>query len=167
MSSTENTVEEVFRRLDTPLYLATTSWEGTDNAWIINYATRLSLSADPVFMLVCVSQWTFSHELVEKSGALALHLLRKDQWPWIWHFGRQSTRLVDKLRDVSYERRITGSPIITDSIAYLETRILQTLRDVNVGDHTSHIVEVVNWEVFDQSASPLLSVHDAYEHGFA
>lgn len=168
MNEIAHEVEGLFRLLDSPLYLATTSFEGRDNAWIINYATRFSLSADPVYMLVCVSHENLSHEMVERSGVMALHLLRKDQWPWIRHFGRQSARDTNKLDGVvEVERRVTGSPVITDSVACLDTRVVETVGHMDVGDHTCHLVEVVAWELFDPNPGPLLSVHDAYAHGFA
>lgn len=160
-------LEELFRLVDQPLYLATTTWEGRDNAWILGYATRFSLSPDPLYMILCVSHANLSHELVENSGVMALHLLKKDRWPWIGHFGRQSARTTDKLEGIQYERSSTGCPVLPDTAAYLDTRIVKTVDDIAFGDHTCHVAEVVDWKVFDPEPGPLLSVHDAYEHGFA
>lgn len=160
-------IEEFFLLPDAPLYLATTTCEGRDNAWIISYATRFSLSPDPVYMIVCVSHENLSHEMVEKSGVLALHILKRDQWPWISRFGRQSARSVDKLDGVPYERRATGSPIIPGTVGYLDCRIIKTVDDIDVGDHTCHIASVLDWGIFDPAPGPILSVADARRHGFA
>lgn len=158
-------LEKIFRMPDNPLYLATTSWEGFDNAWIIGYATRSHLGLYPTYMVICISLENFSHGLVKKSGIIALHLLRKEQWNWIPRFGRQSARDVNKLTGIQIVRRATSAPIILDTAAYLETRIIQTLTPGSLTDHTCYLAEVVSWGLFNPG--PILSIYDAYEHGFA
>jgi len=104
-------------------------------------ACWVSRVADQPF-LIMASIWkqNFSHHLVQESGVFAVNILRKDQVNIARHFGKQSGRELEKFAQVPYQIGKTGSPILTDCLAYLDCKVVRTS---DAGDHTMFIGEVL------------------------
>ena len=80
-------------------------------------------------------------ELVEASGAFALHLIDERQLEWVWRFGLQTGRQMDKLDGLAVGEAVTGSPMLNDALAWLDCRVEARL---NTGDRTLYLAEVVD-----------------------
>ncbi len=115
----------------------------------VGYVTPCSDS--PPRLLVCTRNDTVTAEVVEQSRALALHPLARGQVDWIAHFN-QPGRNVDKFESVQWRPGVTGSPILEESIGYVEGEVIGSL---DCGDHTAWLVEPVGAVLRDADAEPL------------
>lgn len=100
-----------------------------------------SVSLDPPLVLVCVDISADSHDIIDKSGAFALSILGRDQEHLARAFAIKEEAGSHGLDDVPYHTRITGTPIIDGSLAYLDCRVRERF---SAGDHTIFIGEVVD-----------------------
>jgi flavin reductase (DIM6/NTAB) family NADH-FMN oxidoreductase RutF len=80
-----------------------------------------------------------THELVQASGALAVHLLRSDQDELV--FGLESGRDVDKLAGLEVAAGAGGVPLLPDCLAIFECRVAGTM---DAGDHSVFLADVVH-----------------------
>ncbi len=140
----------VFDRLDTTACVVTTACEDEPAGCLVTYVTGASL--DPARLLVLTSHENLTHELVERSGVVAVHPLARGQQDWIRHFGFQSGRDVDKFAGLGWTTGETGAPILQDALGYLEGRVLASL---DCGDHTARLVEPVAGALRAADAVPL------------
>jgi len=142
--------EEFKKRLTSTGCILTSAHAGRADACFVGFVAPCSMA--PVRLLVCTSHENLTHELVERSGVLALHPVGRGQEGWVRHFGMQTGREVDKLADVRWRPGVTGAPILDDALAYLEGRVLDSLV---CGDHTARLVEPVAAAIRDAERPPL------------
>jgi flavin reductase (DIM6/NTAB) family NADH-FMN oxidoreductase RutF len=83
-------------------------------------------------------------ELVEASGAFALHLIGEQHLGWVWRFGLESGRDADKFQGLPVHSEVTGSPLLDDAIGWLDCRVEARL---DSGDRTLYLAEVVQSRV--------------------
>ncbi len=111
----------------------------------------LSLSLEPPLVLISIGQELHSHELLNKSRAFAVNLLRADQVDLSDKFaGRWGN--VDRFGGLTYRTEVTGSPVFDDCAAWLDCRVVSNYQ---AGDHTIYVGEVVASGVNGDS-TPLL-----------
>src|SRR5262249_33629311 len=77
-------------------------------------------------------------ELVETSGAFALHLIHEAQIEWVWRFGLQSGRETEKLEGLAWHAGATGSPLLDGASGWLDCRVEARLP---TGDRTLYLAE--------------------------
>ena len=140
-------------RMTYGIYVLTTRHEDTINGMIASWVSQVSY--DPPLIMVAVHPNRYSHELLEKSGHFALHLLAREQKDMLVRFKGPDAGA--KFVSLSWSDGVTGSPILADCIGCMECRIKQTLAP---GNHTLFIGEVVN-AVFNAEKTPLCTL--AYE----
>ena len=131
---------KIFRQFDHPLWIATAS-DGQRRGGLLAGAV-MQASTVPECPRVLLSLGVRKHtwSVVEASGAFALHLFGGDQSNWAWHFSTQSGHNVDKFADIDYRSEVTGSPILTASIAWLDCKVEAKL---DVGDRAFYVAEIV------------------------
>src|SRR4051794_28161309 len=78
---------ELLRRLDRELWLVTAGSGGRRGGLIATFVSQASIVPEMPRMIVGLAQQHHTRELVEASGAFALHLLGEDQVEWVWRFG--------------------------------------------------------------------------------
>lgn len=154
-------VPALLDRLDTTACVVTTAHEGRPAGCLVTYLTPASITAARPRLLVLTSHENLTHELVERSGVLAVHPLARGQETWIRHFGFQSGRDVDKFAGLEWEAGETGAPLLADALGYLEGRVLASL---DCGDHTARLVEPVAAGLRAAEAIPLRA-WDVYARG--
>ena len=143
-------LKAVLDRFNTTGCVLTTVHEGRLAGCYVGFVTGCSL--EPPRLLVCTSHANLTHELLERSGVLAIHVVGRGQEAWVTHFGMQSGRDVDKFASVPWGPGVTGSPILDDAVGYLEGRVIATL---DCGDHTARVVEPLVAVLRDPNAAPL------------
>lgn len=99
-----------------------------------------SLSLDPALMLACIDVKANTHPVLVNTGAFVINILRDD------HENRRVARIFagkgdEKFAGLGYRLGVTGSPILTNCLAWLECKLL---RSYEGGDHTIFIGEVVD-----------------------
>ena len=92
-------------------------------------------------MVVGLSRQHHTYDLVETGRVFCLHLLDEAHLDWVWHFGLQSGRDVDKFQGLAVRAGKTGCPVLTDAPAWLECQVADRL---NTGDRSLFLGDVVD-----------------------
>jgi flavin reductase (DIM6/NTAB) family NADH-FMN oxidoreductase RutF len=137
-------------RLDSTACILTTVWEGRRAACLATYVVAAGLRNQRVLALT--SHENLTHELVDRSGVLAVHVVGADQADWVARFGFQSSRNVDKLDGVRWREGETGCALLLDALAYVEGPVVASL---DCGDHTARLVEPLAGALLRPDAEPL------------
>lgn len=130
----------LFAALDRELWVVTASAGGRRGGLLATAVCQASLSPHTPRVLVGLAKHHHTWELVEASGALALHLLDEDRLDLAWHFGLHSGRDRDKLDGLNVTTAATKSPILSDTPGWLDCRVEDRL---DTGDRTVYLAEVV------------------------
>jgi flavin reductase (DIM6/NTAB) family NADH-FMN oxidoreductase RutF len=127
-------IRDTLRRLWSPV-LAITSTDGSRiNGQIA--VTGLPASIVPEAPRVLVELWkaNLTHDMVRASGVLAVHLLPATpkealsvSLSLVRTLGMRSGRDEDKIAGLPLRQGVTGSPILTDALSYVEARVVATL----------------------------------------
>ncbi len=122
-------------------------------SWVIQTSER------PPCVAVAVRDDRYTHDLILDSSTFALSALRDDQVDVATHFSDTSGEYHDKLQGVPYGLTPGGSPFLLDCLAYLDCRVMDTVR---AGDHTLIVGEVTAGEPLDEGY-PLIYDPTEYE----
>jgi flavin reductase (DIM6/NTAB) family NADH-FMN oxidoreductase RutF/rubredoxin len=142
---------KAFFKLTYGLFVAGTTWEGKQNACIINTATQAT--SEPGRLLATMMKTNYTTELIQKSGSLTISVLALDcPLSLIGNFGFSSGRDRDKFKDIPYALDEQGNPYILEhTIARFSCRVEQT---IDLGTHNLFICAVTEAEVTG-SAQPM------------
>src|SRR5437764_15260882 len=113
----------LFACLDPPLWLVTAAADGRRGGLIATFVSEASIAPDLPRVLVGLARQHHTWELVEASGAFALHLLGEDRLDWVWRFGLQSGRSRDKFEGLEAGAAATGSPVLEGAVGWLDCRV--------------------------------------------
>lgn len=95
-------------------------------------------------LIVGIWKGNYTHQFISASNVMTVHLLRKDQISMVKNFGFYTGRELNKFRNVSYSKGITGCPVIQDTHSYSECRVINKM---DGGDMTAFLVDVVDGSV--------------------
>ena len=133
-------IADILAQLDRELWLVTAQAAAQRGGLIATFVSNASLVADLPRMLIGVAKQHHTWHLIEASGAFALHLFGEDHVDWVWRFGLTSGSSGDKLDGLAFTRGLTGSPLLTAALAWLDCRVEARL---DTGDRTVYLAEVV------------------------
>ncbi len=113
-----------------------------------------SVSLEPPLVLVCVDKRAESHPHFHVSRVFAVNFLGVDHE----HLSRRfATSGGDKFKDLKFSRGVTGAPLLSEALGYLECRTVEVIEG---GDHTIFLGQV---EAADaREGEPLLYFKGAY-----
>ena len=114
---------DITRLVDRPIWLVTAAGGGRRGGLMATWVMPASLDPSKLVLLVTFGPNHFTTDLVQESGAFAVHLLRGDQASLAWNFARDSGRQRDKLAGLEFRTGITGAPILADCLAWAECRV--------------------------------------------
>ncbi len=134
----------LFAWLDTEVWLLTAQAGDRRSGLIATLINQASIVPDLPRVVVGLSKQHFTQELVEASGAFALHLLAEDHLELVWRFGLESGRDRDKMADMTVTIGATGSPLLAEAIGWLDCRVETRL---DIGDRVIYVAEVVEGQV--------------------
>ncbi len=109
-----------------------------------------SVSLDPPLVLFCLHQRSRLKAVVEESQAYAVNFLAAQHEPLARAFSGRHTA---SLHEVVHHPSATGVPVLTDALAYLSCRLVDTFQG---GDHTVFVGEVVDLGVPERDRRPLV-----------
>jgi len=132
------------------IYVLTSFHKEEINGMIASWVSQISY--DPLLIMVAVHTHRYSHQLIDQSGYLALHVLARDQADLLKRFKGSDPRA--KFTSIQWKRGKTGCPVLEDCIAYFEGRIVDRFRP---GNHTLFVAEVLDAKVIAE-AQPLSSL---------
>jgi flavin reductase (DIM6/NTAB) family NADH-FMN oxidoreductase RutF len=149
----EQAKKTALRRIPYGLFLLTAK-DGDDIAsGTINWVTQTSFK--PPMVAVGIKQDSHPYRVVKASGAFVLNALGTDQKDVAQTFFGTVIPEGDRLGPVSFTAGITGAPVIKESPAYWECRVVGVLEQ---GDHHVFLGEVVEAGV--NSETPTLLMRD-------
>ena len=114
-----------------------------------------SVSLDPPLVLFCAGKSSSTWPRIEASGAYAVNMLAADQEEVSRLF---ATKDADRFASVGYRPGTTGSPILNDTLAYLDCEIVAKH---DAGDHVLVVGHVVDLGVHHEGA-PLAFFRGGY-----
>jgi flavin reductase (DIM6/NTAB) family NADH-FMN oxidoreductase RutF len=128
---------EALGRMVHGIYVLTTSYQDEINGMIASWVSQISF--EPPLVALAVHPNRYSHRLIEKSRAFALHTISKDQKNLLKLF--KGPDPAGKFASLRWSKGITGAPLLSDCLAYVDCRVKKAL---NPGNHTLFIGEVVD-----------------------
>jgi flavin reductase (DIM6/NTAB) family NADH-FMN oxidoreductase RutF len=146
-------IGEVYAQLDPPIWLVTAAVDGRRGGFIATTVAQASIVDVMPRQLITVNKRHHTHELIEASGAFAVHLIDEAQLELVWRFGLRSGRDVDKLAGLTARAGATGSPLLADAVAWLDCRVESRL---DSGDRTIYLAGVVDGRL-QRTEPPLTS----------
>ena len=144
-------------RFATGVTLVTSIFEEKIYGLTVNSFT--SVSIDPPLILICIDRTHETAELLKKSGAFAISILKENQEEISRRFS-SAISLKDRFNGLDFREGITRSPILRDCAAYLECRLK---RHYVEGDHIIFIAEIEAGNI-DKEARPLLFYTGKYTY---
>jgi flavin reductase (DIM6/NTAB) family NADH-FMN oxidoreductase RutF len=130
-------------RMTYGIYVMTTFHDEEINGMIASWVSQISY--DPLLVMAAVHPNRHSHQLIEKSGCFALHVIDRQQKEYLARF--KGPDPAAKFSAVQWKRGRTGCPILTECMAYLECRVKSTYTP---GNHTLFLGEVVGAQTFSE-----------------
>lgn len=146
-------IGKIYSQLDSPIWLVTSADGETRGGFIATTVMRASIVESMPRHLITVNKRHHTHGLIESSGAFAMHLIDETQLDLIWRFGIQSGRDVDKLAGLQFVIGETGSPLLPESLAWLDCRVEAS---IDSGDRTIYLAAVVKSQLL-REGQPLTS----------
>ncbi len=118
------------------IYVLTTAERELINGMIASWVTQVSY--DPPMIMVAVHPDRYSHQLIEKSGFFAIHLISSDQKLLVSRFKRPDPEA--KFTSLDWSRGKTGCPILQDCLGYFECTVKAKF---SPGNHTMFVGEIL------------------------
>jgi len=125
-----NVVQNALWKLINPIGIVTAHYNGKTSGFIASWITQVSFN--PPLVMVAVNPLHYTYELITRSKAFAINILRTDQADLVDLFGKSSGSRVDKLASTAYELGRTGSPLLQDCLAFVDCDVVWSKE---AGDH--------------------------------
>lgn len=130
------------------------------NGFTVSWVMQSSF--EPPLVVNCIKKDSGSHEMLKNTGVFTLSFLENGQKDMAAKFFKPQRRVGNKLEDVDfYEGAETGCPIISDSLGYVECKVVAT---VDQGDHTVFVAQVIGAGVH-REGDPLLLESTGWNYG--
>lgn len=117
---------------------------GKEKLNLMTAAWLTQVSSSPLMLLVSIGNSHYTRELITASRTFSVSVLTPAQLDIARKCGSISGRNADKLSDLEINRTSFGDPIVSGAAAHLTCKVV---RDVNAGDHTIFIAEVIDAEL--------------------
>ncbi len=114
-----------------------------------------SLSLNPPLVLICVDKTSDSHEHFRVTRAFSVNMLPVSAERVARRFAGDDA--ASKFEGVDWEERVTGAPVLSDALAWIDCRIVG---EHEGGDHTIFVGEVAAGDA--REGAPLLFYRGGY-----
>ena len=108
-----------------------------------------SVSLDPPLVLICVDLYSTALPFIRDSGTFAVNILTSEQEALSRCFATTSEERYEHFCHASYHSAATGSPILDQSLAFIDSRIVA---EYPGGDHVIFLGQVVAMGTDGQAA---------------
>lgn len=143
MPSAAERIDAVFRLVDREIWIVTAATAHSRGGLTATWVSQASIDAARPLAQIGLAPNHFTSELVDASGAFALHLLSSEQTALAWNFAMGSGRERDKFAGLVTRSGVTGSPLISPCLAWLECKVVARLA---TGDRIYYWADVVDGE---------------------
>jgi flavin reductase (DIM6/NTAB) family NADH-FMN oxidoreductase RutF len=124
----------------TPIVAVTSAHAGVRSGQIAVSVHGASIVPQRPRLTAALWKRNLTHDLVQRSGVFAVHLLREDQDEVVYRLGLVSGRHGDKLAGIVRGDGVSGCPLLADYLAVYECRVLNAM---DGGDMTVFLGEVI------------------------
>jgi flavin reductase (DIM6/NTAB) family NADH-FMN oxidoreductase RutF len=132
-------IGRLLERVDREVWIVTAAHEGRRAGLVATFVAPASIVPEMPRVIAGIAKTHETWQLIEDSRAFALHLVDETQADLVWRFGLQSSRDVDKFAGLEVGTACSGSPILRDALAWIDSRV-ETRMDT--GDRTIFLGEV-------------------------
>ena len=129
---------QVMGQFATGVSVVTTSSKGTVAGLTVN--AFCSVSLDPPLVLICVDLSSTTLPVIRESGVFAVNILTNEQERLSQCFATSTPERYENFCYARYHRAATGSPILDDVLAFIDTRVVA---EYPAGDHVIFLGQVV------------------------
>jgi flavin reductase (DIM6/NTAB) family NADH-FMN oxidoreductase RutF len=127
-------------------------WNGMTLSWI----SQVSMA--PVLVAVSVDASAVTNRLIRDGGSFTVNLWDQSDTRVFVKFSKPATKDGQTLNQRPIRTGVTGAPIFTEAVAYLDCRVTQT---IELGSHDLFIGEVVDAGFHDgKEGTPIASMSD-------
>ena len=137
---------KIMGRFATGVTVVTTRRDGHLCGLTVNAFASLSL--DPPLVLIAIDRRSHTYGCLKQNGCFAVNILTDDQEAISRRFAASTPK---EFSDLPVTTAVTGAPIFSDALAYVDCRVSQVLSG---GDHDIFIGEIVAGDV--RPGQPLL-----------
>ena len=134
----EQAKKTMLRKIPHGIYICGVKDGEEINGFTISWLMQSSFK--PPQVVNCVNKSHKSHQMIKNSGVFAISFLEKEQKDLAQKFFQPLRRVGNRFEDVEFYEGETGCPIISDSLGYVECRVVGA---VEQGDHTVFVGEVI------------------------
>jgi flavin reductase (DIM6/NTAB) family NADH-FMN oxidoreductase RutF len=134
----EQAKKTMLRKIPHGIYICGVKDGDNVNGFTISWLMQSSFK--PPQVVNCVNKNHTSHAMIKNSGVFAISFLEKEQKDLAQKFFQPLRRVGNRFEDVDFYTGETGCPIISDSLGYIECKVVGS---VEQGDHTVFVGEVI------------------------
>jgi flavin reductase (DIM6/NTAB) family NADH-FMN oxidoreductase RutF len=127
-------------------------WNGMTQSWVSQVAM------DPVLVAISVDATAVTNRLIRDGGAFSVNLWDQTDTRVFVKFSKPATKEGDALNGRPIREGVTGVPVFTEAVAYIECRVVDT---IELGSHDLFIGEVADAGFHDgREGAPVASMAD-------
>jgi flavin reductase (DIM6/NTAB) family NADH-FMN oxidoreductase RutF len=140
--------DDVFRLIDREVWIVTSAAkDGRRGGLVATWVSQASIDSERPVVVAGIAPNHFTAELIESSGGFVAHLINAENSELAWRFGLQSGRDTDKFQGLKAESTKSGLPILENSLAWLECRVITKY---DTGDRWFYWADVADARVCGQ-----------------
>ena len=129
------------------------------NGMTANWLTQVSF--EPPLVMVAVQKNAHTHGLIGAGQVFSVNILASGQKAMAARFTQPQRRAGDKLGSFDFRTAVTGCPILSDALGYVDCEVVQWL---DAGDHTLFVGRVVDAGVH-HTGQPLTLAETGWHYG--
>ena len=107
-----------------PLTVVTAAHDGVTGGQIAVGAFAASIVPAQPRVLVQIQKRNHTNSLIEASGRLAVHVMAREQWGWVKHWGFRSQAEVDKFEGLDWFEHESGLPILGGVLGWMTCEVV-------------------------------------------
>jgi flavin reductase (DIM6/NTAB) family NADH-FMN oxidoreductase RutF len=151
----------VLRKMTYGLWVLSADAAGEREASTVTWVSQASFA--PPLVTVGIRVGSHLHDVVEKAGAFAMHLIAAGRKDLADAFIKETTFTADTIGGLKYAPGpVTSAPILEGFPCWFEARVVER---VTKGDHTIFVGEIVGASMTDPGAAPLVLATTGMTYG--
>lgn len=129
--------DDVTQLLDYPMFVVTTTADGTNAGCLVGFASQVSIN--PPRFLVGLSDKNHTHRVARGAQRLVVHVLDAQSHELAELFGGTTGDDTDKFTRCRWQPGPDRVPVLDDAVAWFSGRILE---QQDAGDHRGFLIEI-------------------------
>lgn len=145
-------IDRVLRRPDRTIWLVTAAHKESRSGLVATWVANASIDQQSPLVVAGLATNHRTAKLAQANRAFGLHLVSDQELELIWKFCLHSGDVYDKFAGVPYRVGATGSPLLLNSLASLDCRVLDYW---DLGDRLFFVAEPIEAQQLTAAGEPL------------